>query len=114
VSADLTQLQLHVLAVLLLDVRDHDPSYQHGIEQTDENYARRNTTVYQAVASARAAGLVANVAPDPADPLWCIAYIELPGWGQVSWHVPAHPVSWDGHTSHEKYNRVADFYAEVA
>jgi hypothetical protein len=112
-STSMSQLQGHLLGFMLLDIRDHDPSLFNGPAQTDENYSRRNTAIYTAVATARAAGLVANVSPDPTDSRWCIAYIELPT-GQVSWHVPAHPTPWDGHTTEEKYKRCASFYAEVA
>lgn len=110
----MTELQTHLLGFMLLDIRDHDPSRLGStVEQTDENYAKRNTAIYQAVATARAAGFIANVAPDASDPRWCIAYIELPE-GQVSWHIPAHPTKWDGHTTEQKYARCATFYGRVA
>lgn len=37
-----------------------------------------------------------------------VAYIELPA-GQVSWHMPEHPIPWDGHTTREKIDRILAF-----
>lgn len=69
------------------------------------NYDLRNDLVLAALAHARAAGLAAGVRIDPAEPAWPVVFIELPT-GQVSWHLPQHGQTWDGHTTAEKYERV--------
>ena len=55
----------------------------------------------------------AGVGYDPADPRPVVVYLELPDTGQVSWHLPAHPHPWDGHTTADKYDRVAAYVAAV-
>lgn len=78
------------------------------IQRYDQEYAVRNDLVLAALAQARAIGLRAGVRIDPNAPAWPVAFLELPS-GQVSWHLPEHPVLWDGHTTAEKYARVAAF-----
>lgn len=75
------------------------------ISANDENYAVRNTLVFEAVAVAARCGLAAGFRIDPNEPAWPVAFIELPT-GQVSWHTPEHSTPWDGHTTEEKYQRV--------
>lgn len=89
------------LAAVLREVAEHD---------TD--YTERYPLVYRALALALKAGYPAGVRIDPTEPAWPVVYIELPT-GQVSWHMPAHPTEWDGHTTPEKYQRVAAFVASV-
>ena len=74
-------------------------------------YARRNTLIWQALALAIDRGIPAGVGYDPADPRPVVVYLELPGVGQVSWHLPAHPYPWDGHSTGGKYQRVAAYLA---
>jgi len=76
---------------------------------TAARYTRRNTLILSALALARQAGLDAGVGHDPDDPHPVVVYLELPGTGQVSWHLPTHPAPWDGHTTGEKYTRIAAF-----
>jgi hypothetical protein len=40
------------------------------------------------------------------EPEWPVLYIELPGAGQVSWHMPQHSKAWDGHDHAVKRDRV--------
>jgi len=59
-----------------------------------------------------------TIAPDRVADGWCVVYVELPT-GQVSWHVQESELSlfshayrdignpWDGHTTEEKYARLA-------
>ncbi len=78
------------------------------IEAADTNYPVRYGLVLRALDLATRAGLSAGIAIDPAEPDWPVVYIELPT-GQVSWHMPAHPVSFDGHSTEEKYSRCRAF-----
>ena len=71
-------------------------------------YARRNTLIWSALALARQTGLNAGVGYDPHDPHPVVVFLHLPT-GQVSWHLPAHPAPWDGHTTAQKYDRIAAF-----
>lgn len=74
------------------------------IREQDTSYEPRYALVLLAVAMAVTGGLKAGFAIDPAEPDWPVAFIELPT-GQVSWHMPAHPVPFDGHSTPEKYDR---------
>lgn len=82
------------------------------IEQHGTDYDARYPLVFRAVALALAAGYAAGIRIDQADPEWPVVYIELPT-GSVSWHVPQHPVPWDGHTTEEKYRRIREFVGSV-
>lgn len=79
------------------------------IEQHDTDYDRRYTLVLQAVSVANQLGYPAGFRIDPQEPEWPCAFITLPGVGQISWHCPQFPESWDGHTTAEKYQRIATF-----
>lgn len=91
----------------------------------DEAYRERDRCVAAIVAMAQAFGFPAGIGVhDPADKSWDLAwryivYIELPT-GQLSWHIhqselplfthlPAYQGKWDGHSTPEKYNRLAAF-----
>ena len=76
-----------------------------NIEYHDKNYKLREVMVYTCVALAKSLGLGSGFRIDPAEPEWPVAYIELPT-GQVSWHMPQYPATWDGHSSDEKYERI--------
>ncbi|MEV4826439.1 hypothetical protein [Micromonospora sp. NPDC049274] len=56
---------------------------------------------------------MAGVGHDPTDPRPVVVYLELPT-GQVSWHLPAHPAGWDGHSTTAKYARAQAFVDLVA
>jgi len=83
------------------------------IEQHDTDYAARYPLVWQALHLALDAGLAAGVRIDPAEPEWPVVYINLPT-GQVSWHMPQHPVAYDGHSTDEKYARVRAYVESQA
>lgn len=78
------------------------------IAQHDTDYPIRYELVFRAIPLALAAGYPAGVALDPVEPDWPVVYIELPD-GQVSWHMPAHPVEFDGHSTEEKYRRITAY-----
>jgi hypothetical protein len=82
-----------------------------NIEEYDTDYPTRYTHVLQALDWAHQAGLKAGIGFDPAEPEWPVVYIELPT-GQVSWHMPAHPVPYDGHSTPEKYERVRAYLGQ--
>lgn len=82
------------------------------IEEHDTDYDTRFRLVWQAVDHARAVGYSAGVRIDPTEPEWPVVYIELPT-GQVSWHMPQHPETWDGHDTAEKYRRLREFVAST-
>lgn len=62
---------------------------------------------------------------DPAEPDWAVCYVQSPK-GQLSWHIspddmdlfghvrPVHHVTWDGHSTEEKYARLDALTAERA
>lgn len=92
-----------------------DPS-AHGTEHApdaEDRYADRNRLIYGALAIAARGGLNAGVAIDPNEPAWPVAYIDLPT-GQVSWHLPRYPGTWDGHDGPTKTARISDYIHDVA
>jgi len=92
------------LRKILVDIEAADTS-----DSRPADYPRRNRLVFGAIYAALRAGYAAGVAIDHTEPDWPVAYIELPDVGQVSWHVPAHGMVWDGHTTKLKYDRCAAY-----
>lgn len=78
------------------------------IEKADTDYEVREQRVYDALRLAHICGLQTGFGIDPAKPEWPVAMIELPT-GQVGWHMPQHPVAYDGHTTEEKYRRIREW-----
>jgi hypothetical protein len=121
-AADVDQLDMPAdvaardrLAQVLAEIAAVDPS-RHGhtgpdTPQAQAAYARRNRLIWTALALSYEAGVPAGVGHDPTDPRPVVVYLELPSAGQVSWHLPAYAGEWDGHSTAEKYQRVADFAA---
>lgn len=81
-----------------------------AIVENDTNYPLRNRFVYEALALAAQIGWPHGFRFDPSEPDWPVAFIELPT-GQVSWHLPQFPATWDGHSTEEKFKRIADYKA---
>jgi hypothetical protein len=89
-------------------------------------YHERNQVVLLAARMAQKLGYKVGIGYDD-DPeldqaMWAVVFIDLPGCGQVSWHLPQYMIDaleldpipdydgeWDGHDSDEKYLRV-DLY----
>lgn len=80
-------------------------------------YAERNAVVCALARAMHAAGSTVGWARDERDETggWPVLYIDTPA-GQVSWHLPKDELpewvepyegSWDGHTTAEKYARLA-------
>lgn len=82
-----------------------------NIAKHDTDYDTRYRLVFDAVPIALRLGFAAGVRIDPGEPAWPVVYIELPT-GQVSWHMPEHPVAWDRHDTDEKYRRIAAWVAD--
>ena len=96
-QADMQQYRYQALRELLA-----------AIQAADHDYETRYGLVLEAIAAAHRAGLEVGFRCDTNEPDWPVAYIELPS-GQVSWHVPQHARPWDGHSTQEKYQRIARF-----
>jgi hypothetical protein len=80
------------------------------IVANDENYAVRYGLVLLAVATAHGMGFASGFRVDPDESEWPVAFVELPT-GQVSWHMPQHPLEWDGHTTAVKFDRINTYLA---
>jgi hypothetical protein len=88
----------------------------HRVATLDEVYAERNAVVLAFAAMAEEGGWPVAQIVDPAQPDWPVLLIATP-YGQVSWHLkrsempddipPARGWGWDGHTTQEKYERLA-------
>ena len=74
----------------------------------DTDYGKRYPLVFLALALAASIDMTCGIRIDLADPLWPVAFIELPT-GQVSWHMPQHVQPWDDHSTPEKLARVRDY-----
>lgn len=72
------------------------------------DYEARATAVYKAMGRAAAAGIPVGIRNDPQEPEWPVVYFELPT-GQISYHMPEHPVEYDLHDTPEKRARIARF-----
>lgn len=82
---------------------------EHCAAPMIDAYTERYRLVLHAMHLAAELGFAAGVGYDKAAiPGWPVFYIELPT-GQVSWHMPAHPNPFDGHTTADKYERIANF-----
>jgi hypothetical protein len=79
-----------------------------AIEANDTQYHIRYSLVLRAAGTAAELGLATGIRIDPEEPEWPVIYIELPT-GQVSWHMPPHPVLYDGHSTEEKYRRIQEY-----
>lgn len=82
----------------------------------DDAYFDRNQAVQAFARLALARGWVVGLRTDPAEPDWPILYVDIPGQGQVSWHLPrrevlgewpVYPGVWDGSGLAEKRSRLA-------
>lgn len=89
------------LAELLAEIQEYD-------SRDPVDYASRNLCVVTAVLAAWWCNYEAGFGLDPSEPGWLVAYVELPS-GQVSWHIPQHSKTWDGHDTPEKCRRVREF-----
>lgn len=83
-------------------------------------YEERAFCVIALARAARAMGICVGFRDDPAIPepwLWPVLFIDLPT-GQISWHlsrgdrqaapdIGAYLGDWDGHSTEEKYRRLA-------
>ncbi len=85
-------------------------------------YHERNQVVLLAARMAQKLGYTVGIGydddPDLDREMWAVVFIELPGAGQVSWHIPSGMLpeldpfpeysseKWDGHDTEEKYLRV--------
>jgi hypothetical protein len=87
--------------------------------EKDTAYAERNAVVLAFARAAVRLGWRVGVLDDPAEPDWPVLVIDLPFMRerQVSWHMQRselragefdpYPGEWDGHTTPEKYDRLA-------
>jgi hypothetical protein len=95
-------------------------------QRKDDAYQERNRVVAALAFLTRSCGGKAWLGQHPPDPDWhpkwrTIVFVEFPGVGQMSWHVhdrdrpllygipdrPDFAAPWDGHTTAEKYERLA-------
>lgn len=118
---------LDTLNALLDYIARHDPS-NPAVGGSDDvpaatlAYTARNGCIAAATLCAEGLGMHCWIAPDTDEPdEWIVVGIELPS-GQVTWHLPAgyrrplevtcydeKPSRWDGHTTEQKYERIAAF-----
>lgn len=88
--------------------------------QKDGAYTERNRLVAALAWMAIAFGWRAGVSPDTTQDGWDLVFIKTPN-GQLSWHIPSSEADlfdglppylgeWDGHTSQEKYERLANLF----
>jgi len=91
-----------------------DAYFAVGSAELDRLYAARYPLVWQAMGAAAALGYVVGVRVDPNELGWPVCCMELPGAGEVSWHMPARTIPWSGYDAKEKYARIHVFMAGQA
>lgn len=111
-----------LIPVLLREIEAHDPSIMGtlagnaSVPSVETTYAYRNNLILQVLGIATATGWKCGIAPDlvsdDSENFWVLVYIELPGVGQVSWHLKEYDGAWDGHSTVEKYTRCHQFIAQ--
>lgn len=78
-------------------------------------YAERNAVVLAFAHLGELMGWEVGKLIDPREPDWPVLMVDTPA-GQVSWHfkaeempatMPNYPGAWDGHSTAEKYERLA-------
>jgi len=75
------------------------------IERNETNYAVREGLVYKAIALAKELGMEAGCRFDPTSPDWPVFCIDLPHFGEVSWHCPAYSKPYVEYDTLTKYDR---------
>ena len=90
------------------------PTALEWIEKYDkeQNYERRTIFVYHALALAAHKGFPCGIRFDSDEKegkKWPVVAIQLPGVGEVAWHCKAYPHAFDGHSTEEKYKRIARY-----
>ncbi|MCP2325653.1 hypothetical protein HDA40_004160 [Hamadaea flava] len=86
------------------------------IRAHDTDYPARYRLILAALAEASRLGLPCGIGydnkPSAVPGLRIVVYIDLPGHGQVSWHMPEYPGQWDRHGTPTKLRRLERFAAE--
>lgn len=87
------------------------------IADWQKDYGRRYTLVIRAMGVAAALGYEVGFDVDlrvqpPGFPI--VAFIELPVYGQLSWHMPVHSKRWDGHSTDVKYARIMNYNIDTS
>jgi hypothetical protein len=102
-------LRLLIEGLTMIAICDpSNPSYEEQpCHSRDIDYQFRNAAVYSAVGLALQLGWSAGIRMDEDSPQWPVAYIVLPT-GQVSWHLPRFPHTYDLHSVVDKYARIAE------
>lgn len=100
-------LRAALVAIAKLDPSNTGSTGGAGMDD-QARYSARNVLVVQALAYAMAAGLPCGFAPSD-DTAWPVVFIDLPTGLQVSWHLPAYPGQYNGHTTAEKYAAIREF-----
>lgn len=81
--------------------------------EQDGNYAKRLAATLAAAAMAAVNGYDVGFSVDEKEPAFpCVIHIDLPYFGQVTFHLPQPQQPWDGHTTKMKWQRVVA-YANV-
>ncbi len=75
----------------------------------ERDYKFRDIFIHRAMSIAKEQGLNCGFKIDPKEPKWPVAFIEVPGYGQFSWHTQEFQGEWDGHTTEDKYDRLNKF-----
>lgn len=85
--------------------------YDKTENMTPDDYEKRTTFVYYALALAKGQRMECGIRFDVDDKNgkdWPVVVIKLPA-GEVAWHCAAYPSKFDGHTYQQKYDRIHAF-----
>lgn len=88
----------------------------HRAMEDNEDYDRRETAILKAMDAAKSLGYKSGFGydnkPEALEGLRLVAYIQLPT-GQVSWHMREFSEEYDGHTTEQKFDRIAEFNRKI-
>lgn len=79
------------------------------ISENKKDYKARDIFIYRALAVAREENYKCGIKIDLAQSNWPLVFIEIPDFGQFSWHCQEFEGEWDGHTTEDKYDRLEKF-----
>lgn len=96
----------------MIGSKEHLADILDAIVANDQHYDTRYALITAALVVAAILRYPYGVRIDPENPEWAVVFIELPT-GQVSWHLPQHIHPWDGHTTAEKFQRIAAYRAAL-
>lgn len=85
-----------------------------AIVENDTNYSLREILVWELLFEAKKAKWNCGVRFDATSPEWSVVAFELPNnGGEIAWHQPPCSVTYDGHSTEQKTERIRNYLAKM-